>query len=118
MQKMNFLASFFLIILLFTGCATVQHVTGRPIDEVKVNQIKRGETSLNDIISLFGAPQTTSKIGDKTLYIYQYCVTKGSAFATQYTHSTSTTQSCDELTITFDSKAMVEAFSYLKDPDR
>jgi len=66
--------------LLFSACATTKQITGRPIDETKVIQIKDGITSLTDIISLFGAPQSTSSIGNKTLYIYQYCVTEGSGF--------------------------------------
>src|ERR1041385_2905159 len=82
---------------LFWGSASTKAVTGRPIDETKISQIKDGKTTMNEIIVLFGAPQNTSYIGDKTLYIYKYCISKGSGFSTGYTTSTSTTESCDEL---------------------
>jgi outer membrane protein assembly factor BamE (lipoprotein component of BamABCDE complex) len=104
--------------LLLSDCATSKQTSGRQIDEVKVSQIKDGATSLNDIISLFGAPQTTSSIGNKTLYIYKYCVSEGSGIYTAYTSSVNRTESCDELVITFNQDAKVEAHSFQKDPNR
>ncbi|MBA4252291.1 MAG: hypothetical protein C0425_11795 [Chlorobiaceae bacterium] len=120
MKKLPFISifSFLIVTFFFSGCATSKQIIGRPIDETKVNQIKDGVTNLNDIISMFGAPQTESSIGNKTLYIYKYCIVEGSGFSTGYIASTSTKQSCDELTVTFDSDAVVEAHSYQKDPNR
>jgi hypothetical protein len=110
--------------LIFSACATTNR-TGRPIDETKVVQIKDGITTLNDIISLFGAPQSASVNGSKTLFIYQYIVTNGGgSHKTETIDSTSITTKYDppvvydELTITFNQEAKVEAHSYQKHPNR
>jgi hypothetical protein len=90
-----------------------------------VGQIKDGITTLNDIISLFGAPQSISAIGSKTLFIYQYSVTKGGGtYKTENIGSTNFTTRYDEpivydeLIVTFNQEAKVEAHSYQKDPNR
>ena len=108
--------------LIFSACASTIK-TGRPIDEKKVVQIKDGITTLNGIISLFGAPQSASTNGSKTLFIYQYIVTKGGgSFKTETIDSTKITSSYDEptvyneLTITFNQEAKVEAHSYKNIP--
>jgi outer membrane protein assembly factor BamE (lipoprotein component of BamABCDE complex) len=119
-RKKNICSMLVLILLslLFSACATSKQTSGRKIDEVKVSQIKDGATSLNDIIALFGAPQATSSIGNKTLYIYKYCVSEGSGIYTAYTSSVSRTESCDELVVTFNQDAKVEAHSFQKDNNR
>lgn len=93
---------------------TTKQTTGRPISEAKIAQIENGTTTINEVIALFGAPQNQSSIGDKTLYIYQYCEIKGKGTTIGYVSSASSTQSCDELTITFNNDAVVEVHSYQK----
>jgi len=112
----RFSALIILLVLIFTSwaCATTRHTTGEPIDESKVEQIETGSTTLNDIISMFGAPQDQSSIGDKTLYIYQYCEVRSRGTSIGYISTERTSESCDELTITFDNEGVVEAHNYQK----
>ncbi len=84
------------------SCATTETVTGRPIDQTTVAKIVDGETTEDQIITWFGAPTTTSQLGDNELYIYKYCVTSGSGFSVGYYTSGKAQENCDELTITFD----------------
>ncbi len=104
------------MIVLFYGSATTEQITGRPIDDNKVNMIVDGKTTELQIISLFGAPDNTSKLSKHNLYIYRYCITKGKGVSTGYTTDMKSKSSCDELTVTFDTLGVVIAHSYLKDP--
>jgi outer membrane protein assembly factor BamE (lipoprotein component of BamABCDE complex) len=95
----------FAIILAFaalSGCATQKHATGRPIRDDRVSQIVKGKTTIDDVITLFGAPTQQSEMAGNVLYVYKYTEMKGStAFMPYFTKGDSTEQA-DELTITFD----------------
>lgn len=84
------------------SCATSEQITGNPIDETAVAKILDGKTTQDEIISWFGAPTTTSQLGDNVLYIYKYCKTSGSGFYTGYFGQTKTEERCNELTVTFE----------------
>ena len=85
-----------------SGCATSNHVDGRPIAQDKIDMIVKGQTSKDEIIEWFGAPASQSEMAGEVLYTYRYSQTKGStAFMPYYTSGNSKTTS-DELTITFD----------------
>jgi len=96
------------------ACATSQQITGRPIDAQQVGQIVDGKTTSDQIISWFGAPTTTSTLGENQLYIYKYCVSKGSGFYTGYFGQTKSEEKCDELTVTFDKDGKVKAHNFVK----
>lgn len=98
------------------GSATTEQVTGRPIDETKTSSIQDGKTTEFQIITMFGAPVEKTELNHHVLYVYKYCVTKGKGTSIGYVTNVKSTQSCDELTITFDTLGVVEAHSYLKDP--
>ena len=84
------------------SCATSEQITGNPIDETAVGKIVDGQTTQDQIINWFGAPTTTSQLGDNVLYIYKYCKTSGSGVYTGYFGQTKTEEKCNELTVTFD----------------
>jgi hypothetical protein len=113
---LSFLGVTVMAVLMY-GSATTETITGRPIDETKTNSITDGKTKDIDIITLFGAPDTKTEMRSHTLYIYKYCVSKGKGVSTGYTTDIKTRESCDELTVTFDSLGTVTAHSYLKDPN-
>lgn len=105
-----------IMLILFYGSATTEAITGRPIDDNKAISIVDGKTTELEIITMFGAPDNQSKLNNYTLYIYKYCITKGKGVSLGYTTDVKSKQSCDELTVTFDSLGVVKAHSYLKDP--
>jgi hypothetical protein len=51
------------------------------------------------------------------LYVYKYNISKGKGVSTGYTTDVKTRESCDEITVTFDSLGTVLTNSYLKDPN-
>jgi hypothetical protein len=111
--------------LLFSSCTTTNvYRSGSPIDEIKVGQIKDGITTLNEIISLFGAPQSASANGDKTLFIYQYSVAIDDGSHKKNIDSISVTTNYfdptvyNELKITFSLDAKVESHIYQNNTNR
>jgi len=109
-----FLLILFVAPVLFYSCATTQTVTGKPIDPGLVATIVDGETTQEQIISLFGAPTSTSQLGDYTLYVYKHCVIKGTAFSAGYFGQSKGEEKCDELTVTFDKTGKVKAHNFVK----
>lgn len=70
-----------------TGCATASHTTGRPIAQTKVEQIVEGQTTVAQVISMFGRPDMQTQMGDKTLYTYKQRTTSPEACRPQqYMH--------------------------------
>jgi len=118
MMKNLTLTAFAMIVFLATGiqsCATSEQITGNPIDETAVAKIVDGKTTQDEIINWFGAPTSTSQLGDNVLYIYRYCKTSGSGLYTGYFGQTKTEEKCNELTITFDKdKGTVKTHRYQK----
>ncbi len=97
------------------SCATSEAITGSPIDPELVARIVDGQTTQDQIISWFGAPTTTSQLGDNVLYIYKYCKTSGSGLYTGYFGQTKSVEKCNELTVTFDkSTGTVKAHNFQK----
>ncbi len=102
------------MMLQLESCGVSQQVTGRPIDSTFVVKIIDGQTTADQIIAWFGAPASTSSLGENQLYIYKYCVSKGTGFYTGYFGQTKTEEKCDELTVTFDKNGKVKAHNFIK----
>ncbi len=97
------------------SCATSEAVTGNPIDATAVAKIVDSQTTQDQIINWFGAPTTTSQLGDNVLYIYRYCKTSGSGLYTGYFGQTKSEEKCNELTVTFDkATGAVKAHNFKK----
>jgi len=100
-------AVFTLFLVLITlvgmaGCASSMHKTGRPIEDSKVVKIVKGTTTVEDVISAFGAPTTQSEVMGNILYTYKFTQTKGKTIYFPYVTSGDSEEESDELTITFD----------------
>jgi SmpA / OmlA family len=102
---MRILASGIIVTLLLVGaigCATNEITSGKPIPQNLVDEIVDGQTTVTQVISMFGAPTQQSEMGGNTLYVYRYSKTKSSAAFMPYLTSGKTDEQADELTITFD----------------
>jgi hypothetical protein len=97
-----------------TSCMTMSTTTGRPIDESKLPLIVKGQTTIDDIITWFGAPTTTTQMEDSTIYVYKHCVTKGKGIYAGYLGKTESEEICDELAITFDRQGKVKSYNFQK----
>lgn len=66
-------------LLVLAGCAS----TGRKLDEAKINQIKKGQTTREDVIKLVGSPdQMMRTASGETTFTYTYfrATAKASSF--------------------------------------
>jgi outer membrane protein assembly factor BamE (lipoprotein component of BamABCDE complex) len=68
-----------LLLAVAAGCASV----GRKIDQSKVDQIKKGETTRDQVLKSLGSPDQITKTGDGNvtfLYLYSHASAKGATF--------------------------------------
>jgi outer membrane protein assembly factor BamE (lipoprotein component of BamABCDE complex) len=93
------------------GCATHRHVAGVPIKDEAVKQIIKGQTTMTDVIALMGDPQKSTRMGDETIYVYEYKVTKSQTAFIPYSTSTDSSEEVDKLSITFDSANIVKTYN-------
>lgn len=100
--------------LVLSSCMTTAITTGRPIDQSKLPLIVKGQTTVEEIISIFGAPTQTTAMEDSTIYIYKHCVQKGKGVYTGYFGKTESQEICDELAITFDKQGKVKIYNFQK----
>ena len=100
------------VILCLIGCVhTSTWETGKPIRGVDMQKIIKDETTSKDIISIFGAPTSTSATGQEEFFVYQFCreTFKVSRF------SSASQKHCNELTIIFDKNTgKVKDYNYQK----
>jgi outer membrane protein assembly factor BamE (lipoprotein component of BamABCDE complex) len=102
MKKVMTLSVVVLAAVLIQGCSGMtvtrktMSSTGREIDRAKVQQIAKGKTTSNEIITWFGAPTSTSTSGNFDFITYKYCETSVSMWVG------SQRDDCDTLTVTID----------------
>jgi hypothetical protein len=67
------LLSILFVSLGLLGCATAHSTAGRDFDTYKVNQIVKGQTTSDDVIAMFGTPQSKQpKDADTVMWLYSY----------------------------------------------
>ena len=69
----------FIVALALTACAS----SGRKIDQSKVDQIKKGSSTKEQVLALIGTPEKITKDGDGNTtfsYHYVYASAKGESF--------------------------------------
>src|SRR5438132_12856241 len=104
-----------MILLCAVGCVTATHHSGRQIDDMKVHQIVKGQTTVDDVIAMFGAPQAQSEMGGNILYTYRYVESKSKTWFAPYSGGTHGEDTSDELTISFDkATGTVKTYSFQK----
>jgi hypothetical protein len=70
--RVGLLSILFVSFALF-GCATAHSTAGRDFDTYKVNQIVKGQTTSDDIVAMFGTPQSKQpKDADTVMWVYSY----------------------------------------------
>jgi len=95
--RKSFLATVIALCLLFSGCASVGHTfpTGQ------VSAIRIGETTQNDIYTLFGAPWRTGLDSGMKTWTYG-----------DYQYSLFEDNSAEDLVIKFDKRGIVSSYNY------
>ncbi len=100
------------VILCLMGCVhTSTWETGKPIRGIQMQKIVKGQTTSSEIISLFGAPTSTSTTSQEEFFIYKFCRQEYSVSRI----SGSSKEYCNELTISFDKNTgKVKDYNYQK----
>ncbi len=90
--------------LAMAGCAAhaIKTETGNPIPKDKVAEIKDGETTLDEVLALFGAPTSETDVAGKKLLVWKHCKTSGGSMGILGLGGTSTTERCNTLTVNVD----------------
>jgi outer membrane protein assembly factor BamE (lipoprotein component of BamABCDE complex) len=99
------------VAILAGGCTSTKYRHGMPIRDTDVQQIVKGKTTMNDIISMFGEPTRTTPMGDEVLFTYVHSVTTARTVHIPYGASGEGATEEDKLTVTFDKDKLVKAFS-------
>ena len=61
-----------ILTLTLSGCASVHHRTGTPINMDSIQSIVKGATTEAKILEMFGSPQTRSIGGFGTTYVFLF----------------------------------------------
>ena len=91
--------------LVAAGCATsyqIRSEAGNPIPEAKVAQIKDKQTTVDEVLAIFGAPTSETEAAGKKLLVWKHCLTTGGTTTLMGIGGTSTTQRCNTLTVNVD----------------
>lgn len=103
--------------LSLSGCFAmhgVKHETGKPLDERRVAQIVKGRTTAEEILTWFGTPTSTSRLGGNELFVYKHCKNEGSTVMLPVVGQTQTREICNELTVTLTASGHVKAHGFQK----
>lgn len=84
------------------GCMQTGTTQGRPVEQSKVSQIVRGQTTASEIFQMFGSPTETTTLGRDTIYTYRYTEIDSEYMFLPYFSSGDTDTKTDELSITID----------------
>jgi hypothetical protein len=88
--------------------------TGKVIEKNKVDTIVKGKTTGGAILTSFGAPTKTSRLGKEELFVYKYCITEGSAGGVVGISGSSAKEMCDELSIVLDENGIVKDYGFVQ----
>lgn len=103
--------------LSLSGCIAMHGVrqeTGKPLDERRVAQIVKGRTTAEEILTWFGTPTSTSRLGGNELFVYKHCKNEGSTVMLPLAGQTQMREVCNELTVTLTASGYVKAHSWQK----
>ena len=81
---------------LLLSCAMSK--SGRQISDEEVAKIRDGQTTIEQVVSLFGAPDNETSLAGDRLFVSEYCEGLGLDLGALKEQ----TLSCDKLSITFD----------------
>jgi len=73
------LASFTIVLILTQGCVVTRGTIGEPIQEDVLSRIKKGATTMTEVVSLIGAPDRIVRGNDREIFHYYYYDAKSPA---------------------------------------
>ena len=109
-NKKNYI--FLVLLLVFGECATSKYISGRDFDMSKVEKIKKGVTTQNEIINSFGQPQSKSLIYNSEIWTYMYVTSQAKATNYIITMDVKGQSYYKSLSITFDNDKIVQGVTY------
>ena len=73
------LAGITIVLILTQGCVVTRGTIGEPIQEDALSRIKKGATTMAEVVSLIGAPDRIVRGNDREIFHYYYYDAKSPA---------------------------------------
>ena len=73
------LAGIIIVLILTQGCVVTRGTIGEPIQEDVLSRIKKGTTTMAEVVSLIGAPDRIVRGNDREIFHYYYYDAKSPA---------------------------------------
>jgi hypothetical protein len=101
--------------LIISGCHynTSTAETGKQISDKVVSGIIDGKTTGSQIISWFGAPTETSRLGNDELFIYKHCTTDSTTLRLPGLENSDSKEKCSELSIVLNGNDIVKSHGFV-----
>jgi hypothetical protein len=107
-----------LALVIFQGCVVTRGTVGEPFKEEAVSAIKRGTTTMAEVVSLVGAPDRIVRGNDREIFHYYYYDGKSPAMLLLLLNFIRMDVKSDNLYVFFNRDAIAEEVIYGKRTDR
>jgi outer membrane protein assembly factor BamE (lipoprotein component of BamABCDE complex) len=107
-----------LFLVLTQGCVVARGTLGEPIQEDALSAIKKGATTMTEVVSLIGAPDRIVRGNDREIFHYYYYDGKSPALLLILLNFMRMDVKSDNLYVFFNRNGIVEEVVYGKRTDR
>ena len=107
-----------LTLALLQGCVVTRGTVGEPIQEEAVSAIKKGKTTMAEVVSSIGAPDRIVRGNDREIFHYYYYDGKSPAMMLILLNFIRMDVKSDNLYVFFNREGIVEEVVYGKRTDR
>ena len=107
-----------LALAILQGCVVTRGTVGEPIQEEAVSAIKKGKTTMAEVVSSIGAPDRIVRGNDREIFHYYYYDGKSPAMMLILLNFIRMDVKSDNLYVFFNREGIVEEVVYGKRTDR
>lgn len=112
------LAGAIIVLALLQGCVAARGTVGEPIQEDALSRIKKGTTTMAEVVSLIGAPDRIVRGNDHEIFHYYYYDGKSPALLLLVLNFICMDIKSDNLYVFFNKSGIAEEVVYGKRTDR
>ena len=107
-----------LLAILLQGCVVTRGTVGEPLQEEAISGIKKGTTTMAEVVSLIGAPDRIVRGNDREIFHYYYYDGKSPALLLLLLNFIRMDLKSDNLYVFFNRNGIAEEVVYGKRTDR
>lgn len=117
MVSVKQLVSIIIVLTLAQGCVVTRGTIGEPIEEAAISRIKKGTTTMAEVVSLIGAPDRIVRGHDREIFHYYYYDGKSPALLLLLVNFIRMDIKSDNLYVFFNTSGIAEDVVYGKRSD-